>query len=89
MDVTGCIEILDLYIGFECALRQIKPDTIRSVYLQGIAKQCDMRRPVLTSSFRFGVRNFLPPTERRIPAQTGRKELPSYPYATVTPTFHG
>jgi hypothetical protein len=55
MDVPGCIDLLDLYIGFECSLRQIKPDTIRSVYLQGIAKQFDMRRPVITSNFRNAV----------------------------------
>jgi hypothetical protein len=55
MDVPQCIELLDRYIGFECSLRQIKPDTIRSVYLQGIAKHFDMKRPVLMSNFRTAI----------------------------------
>ena len=55
MDVPQCIELLDMYIGFECSLRQIKPDTIRSVYLQGIAKQFDMRRPIVESHLRTAI----------------------------------
>jgi hypothetical protein len=55
MSIPQCVQLLDLYIGFECSLRQIKPQSIRSVYLQGIAKQFDMRRPVITSNFRAAV----------------------------------
>jgi hypothetical protein len=55
MGVLHCIELLDIYIGFECSLRQIKPDTIRSVYLQGIAKHFDMKRPVVMSNFRTAI----------------------------------
>ena len=55
MDVPQCIELLDMYIGFECSLRQIKPDTIRSVYLQGIAKHFDMKRPIVMSNFRTAI----------------------------------
>ena len=33
-----CIGLLDLYIGFECGLRQIKPRSVATVYIPGIAK---------------------------------------------------
>ena len=55
MSIPQCVQLLDLYIGFECALRQMKPQSIRTVYLQGIAKQFDMRRPVINSNFRAAV----------------------------------
>jgi hypothetical protein len=55
LDVPACIALIDLYVGFECSLRQIKPDTIRSVYLQGIAKQFDTRRPIIISNFRAAI----------------------------------
>lgn len=55
MDTSQCIAVIDQYIGFECSLRQINPETIKSVYLQGIAKHFEMKRPVLISNFRTAI----------------------------------
>ena len=38
----SCVDLLELYIGFECGLRQIKPSSISTVYISGIAKYYDI-----------------------------------------------
>ena len=43
MDVDACVAQLDLYIGFECGLRLVKPTSISDVYLSAIAKAFDIR----------------------------------------------
>ena len=39
MDLASCCTKIDLYIGFECGLRQINPKSISNTYIPGIAKQ--------------------------------------------------
>ena len=40
--VQKCIEVLRLYVGFECGLRQMSPLSIKTTYLPGIAKTLEM-----------------------------------------------
>ena len=42
--LADCANYIDLYIGFECGLRQMSPKSIGTVYLPGIAKTFDMSR---------------------------------------------
>ena len=44
LPLPACFDILDLFIGFECGLRQISPLSIRNTYIPGIAKVFDMSR---------------------------------------------
>ena len=44
MSVEHCTQLLDLFIGFECGLRQMSPASIRQTYLPGIAKVFDIRK---------------------------------------------
>ena len=39
MDLSTCCTKIDLYIGFECGLRQINPNSISGTYIPGIAKR--------------------------------------------------
>ena len=57
METTGgplslqqCTQLLDLFVGFECGLRQMNPTSIRQTYLPGIAKVFDIRK--VFNSFR-------------------------------------
>jgi hypothetical protein len=45
-----CADFIDLFIGFECGLRQMNPTSITNVYLPGIAKTFDIMR--LFNNFR-------------------------------------
>ena len=44
MTTQDCANSIDLYIGFECGLRQMCPKSISSVYLPGVAKFFDINR---------------------------------------------
>ena len=43
LSLSECVLQLDLYIGYECGLRQIKPSSIADTYLSAIAKAFDIR----------------------------------------------
>ena len=44
ISLEQCADYIDLFIGFECGLRQMSPISIANVYLPGIAKTFDMAR---------------------------------------------
>ena len=44
LSLQACFDILDLFIGFECGLRQMIPLSIRNTYIPGIAKVFDISR---------------------------------------------
>lgn len=51
LTIDECVSQLDLYIGYECGLRQIKPSSISDVYLSAIAKAFDIRG--ISNNFRL------------------------------------
>ena len=50
MPVDRCVSLLELYVGYECGLRQMSPRSIASTYIPGIA--CTLDRMHIFSHFR-------------------------------------